>query len=342
MFRQKIRYSSVLINFEYNPVTAFAEKVDDEEKIQTKSTASVADDINKLLVATYYNDGAQARKKFEANDISSGEKYKGDFDRFVDAYNELFTNKEMVGVEVEDGDNKIRILNKDTDKTFGIEGLSTGEQQVVYRVGYLLKNLNIKNGGIVFIDEPELSLHPEWQAGYIPFLQKIFGSDIQFILATHSPYVVKSGIDSDVVSITKLYSDGGNLKSENLHHVSKLGRATFAEVNYKAFGIISDEFHTELYLALQRTYSPERWDASKSKYVDGMPWKLDQVIFKKAGVTKLPAWKDVNSGRGCVESIMTFIRNLIHHGDDAVKRGRGRMYTQPELKQSIEEMLKLL
>jgi len=343
LLQQKIRYSSVLINFEYKPVIAFAEKVDDEEKVQTKSTADVADDINKLLVATYYKDGAEARKKFESGELKSGEgKYKGDFDRFVDAYNELFTNKEIVGVEVESDDNKIRILNKDTGKTFGIEGLSSGEQQVVYRVGYLLKNLNIKTGGIVFIDEPELSLHPEWQIGYIPFLQKIFGTDIQFILATHSPYIVKSGIDNDHVSISKLYSDGVNLKGENLHHTSKLGRSTFAEVNYKAFNIPSEEFHTELYLALQRTYSPERWDASTNRYVDGMPWKLDQVISEKVEVTKFPAWKDVNSGRSCTETIMTFIRNLIHHGDDAVSRGRGRKYTKAELKQSIEEMLKLL
>ncbi|MCA9356920.1 hypothetical protein H6784_03485 [Candidatus Nomurabacteria bacterium] len=129
---------------------------------------------------------------------------------------------------------------------------------------------------------------------------------------------------------------------DKLHHTSKLGHATFAEVNYKAFGIVSEEFHIELYLALQRTYSPERWDVSKSKYVDGMPWKLDQVISKKAGVTTLPAWEDVNSGRSCEETIMTFIRNIIHHGVDAVSCGRGRTYTQSELGQSIEEMLNLL
>jgi predicted ATP-dependent endonuclease of OLD family len=346
LLQQKIRYSSVLINFEYKPVTAFAEKVDDEEKIQTKSTTDVADEINKLLVATYYKDGADARKKFESGELKSGEeKYSGDFDRFVDAYNKLFTNKEISGVEVEDGDNKIRILNKDTGETFGIEGLSSGEQQVVYRVGYLLKNLNIKNGGIVFIDEPELSLHPEWQVGYIPFLQSIFGDDVQFVLATHSPYVVKSGIDSNDVAITKLYSDGNDLKSENLHHTSKLGRATFAEVNYKAFGIVSEEFHTELYLSMQRTYSPEHWDSVRKPspwYVGGTPTSLDRVISTKAGITKFPSWKDVNSGKEYIETIMTFIRNIIHHGDEAINRGRNRKYTEPELKQSIEEMLKLL
>jgi len=147
------------------------------------------------------------------------------------------------------------------------------------------------------------------------------------------------------VSISKLYSDGGNLNSENLHHTSKLGRATFAEVNYKAFGIVSEEFHTELYLSLQRTYSPERWDADgkpQPRYVDGTPTSLDRVISTKAGVTQLPQWIDVNSKRSYIETIMTFVRNIIHHGDEAVGRGRNRKYTDSELKQSIEEMLKLL
>lgn len=343
--RLKCRYSSVQINFEYKPVTAFAEKVDDEEKIQTKSTSSIADEINKLLVSTYYKDSVDFKKKTESGELKQGEKYTGDFDRFVDAYNELFTNKEIIGVEVESGDNKIQILNKDTGIAFGIEGLSSGEQQVVYRVGYLLKNLNVKKGGVVFIDEPELSLHPEWQQGYIPFLQKIFGDSIQFVIATHSPYIVKSGIEDTDVSISKLTTEGGNLTDEKLHNTSKLGRATFAEVNYKAFDIPSEEFHTELYLALQRTYSPEKWDVNKKPspwYVDGTPTSLDKVISTMAGVTNLPPWTDVNSGNACTETIMTFTRNIINHGDDAISRGRGRKYSPEELKQSIEEMLKLL
>jgi len=338
--RMKCRYSSVQINFDYKPVVSFSEIVDDDEKVQTKSTVSLAEEISKLLVSTYYRDSAYLAE--ESKKGKAHKSFKGDFDRFKDAYDELFATKEIVGIKQDGTDNKIILRNRVSGKEFGIDGLSSGEQQVVYRVGYLLKHLNIKNGGVVFIDEPELSLHPKWQEGYIPFLNKIFGDDIQFIIATHSPYIVKSGIDNSEVSISKLSTESGNLTDDKLHHTSKLGHATFAEANYKAFDIASEELHTELYLALQRTYSPERWDAGVKKYVDGMPWKLDQVISKETGVTTLPAWKDVNSGRSCTETIMTFIRNLIHHGNDAVARGRGRKYTESELRKSIEEMLSLL
>jgi energy-coupling factor transporter ATP-binding protein EcfA2 len=342
LFQAKLRNSSVQINFEYEKITNIgADVVDDEKKSITKSTPKLSTEINRLLVAIRQEDDRILAK--ESREKGLGHKdIKGNFDRFKDAFEKFCPNKEMLGVVPNNGEYQIQIKDVKTGKLFGIEGLSSGEQQVIYRVGYLLRNVNIKEGGVVFIDEPELSLHPELQINYIPFLKELFGSDIQFVIATHSPYVVKSGIDDSDVSISKIFIGKMGLEDDKLHHTSKLGKATFAEVNYKAFNIASEEFHTELYLALQRTYSPERWDAGLGKYVDGMPWKLDQVISKKTGVTVLPTWKDVNSGRSCTETIMTFVRNLIHHGDDAVGRGRGRTYTHTELRQSIEEMLKLL
>jgi len=50
----------------------------------------------------------------------------------------------------------------------------------------------IKNGSLVLIDEPELSLHPEWQIKYIDLLVKTFARYLgcHFIVATHSPLVI--------------------------------------------------------------------------------------------------------------------------------------------------------
>ena len=56
---------------------------DDDKKIQTKSSISLADDINKLLVATFNRDntflGEESRKG------NAHPEFKGDFDRFRDA-----------------------------------------------------------------------------------------------------------------------------------------------------------------------------------------------------------------------------------------------------------------
>ncbi|WP_064695538.1 AAA family ATPase [Rhizobium aegyptiacum] len=50
----------------------------------------------------------------------------------------------------------------------------------------------IDNASLVLIDEPELSLHPEWQVDYVNLLVKTFArfKGCHFIVATHSPMVV--------------------------------------------------------------------------------------------------------------------------------------------------------
>lgn len=50
----------------------------------------------------------------------------------------------------------------------------------------------ITNASLVLIDEPELSLHPEWQTKYVDLLVKTFSrfQGCHFVIATHSPMVI--------------------------------------------------------------------------------------------------------------------------------------------------------
>lgn len=50
----------------------------------------------------------------------------------------------------------------------------------------------ITNGSLILIDEPEISLHPEWQIKYIDLLVKTFAhyQGCHFVVATHSPLVI--------------------------------------------------------------------------------------------------------------------------------------------------------
>jgi len=50
----------------------------------------------------------------------------------------------------------------------------------------------MQDNSLVLIDEPELSLHPEWQVKYISLLLETFSSysGCHFVIATHSPLVV--------------------------------------------------------------------------------------------------------------------------------------------------------
>ena len=62
--------------------------------------------------------------------------------------------------------------------------LSSGEKQLL---GFLCYNAFSK-AKTIFIDEPELSLHPDWQRLLIALLE-YQGTEKQFFLASHSPYI---------------------------------------------------------------------------------------------------------------------------------------------------------
>jgi predicted ATPase len=73
---------------------------------------------------------------------------------------------------------------------------SSGEQCVVMALLGIASH--IRDGAWIFIDEPEVCLHPEWQEKYIELLTDAFKgfSNCHFLIATHSPQIV-SKLDDD-------------------------------------------------------------------------------------------------------------------------------------------------
>jgi predicted ATPase len=67
---------------------------------------------------------------------------------------------------------------------------SSGELGIV--TGFLGLASVIEEGSLIFVDEPEISLHPEWQSRYVDLLLRTFGrfNGCHFVLATHSPLIL--------------------------------------------------------------------------------------------------------------------------------------------------------
>jgi len=72
--------------------------------------------------------------------------------------------------------------------------LSYGEQQIL---SFLCYNAFYEDS-VIFIDEPELSLHPDWQRILFPHLMKQQSSN-QFIVATHSPFIYSNYEDKEII-----------------------------------------------------------------------------------------------------------------------------------------------
>lgn len=124
--------------------------------------------------------------------------------RFTDAFGLMFPTKRISGT-TRIGKELLRF--EEFGRHCTINDLSTGEKQIVFRGGYLLRHQQALADGIVFIDEPELSLHPDWQRRIIPFFRSITaqtgGKHPQIIVATHSPFIVHGAPGARVIVLEK-------------------------------------------------------------------------------------------------------------------------------------------
>jgi predicted ATP-binding protein involved in virulence len=94
----------------------------------------------------------------------------------------LEANSRIIDIEKEN-----LIFENLSGKKLQIKDLSDGEKQIYLRA-ILLNSLDLRNG-LIFVDEPELSLHPTWQSSVVN-LYKNAGDNNQIFLATHSAHVI--------------------------------------------------------------------------------------------------------------------------------------------------------
>ena len=59
---------------------------------------------------------------------------------------------------------------------------------------------------VLFMDEPEVSLHVEWQKRLIDLILEL-NENVQIILATHSPAVVMNGWIDHITEVSDITED---------------------------------------------------------------------------------------------------------------------------------------
>lgn len=116
---------------------------------------------------------------------------------FIDVMNRLLLRKTLSF-----DDRNQPVIRTDDGRTFGPEALSSGEKQLFILLGEALLQ---ESRPFVFIaDEPELSLHVEWQDRLVHALRSM-NPRMQIIFATHSPDIVSTFQDRviDIESVTE-------------------------------------------------------------------------------------------------------------------------------------------
>lgn len=128
----------------------------------------------------------------EAQEISEPKK------RFQDLIDDLFkeTGKKIVRTE-----NEIRFSQ--IGETLVPYQLSSGEKQML--VILLTVLVEDQQPYVLFMDEPEVSLHVDWQERLIDIILKM-NPNVQIILTTHSPAVIMNGWMDRVTEVSDITS----------------------------------------------------------------------------------------------------------------------------------------
>ncbi len=103
--------------------------------------------------------------------------------KFIETMNH-FLNDTGKSIEI-DNIGALKIKKPNGDKV-SIEALSSGERQLIVMFSHLIFKNESNPSGIFIIDEPELSLHIDWQKDFIRYATES-NPNTQLILATHSP-----------------------------------------------------------------------------------------------------------------------------------------------------------
>ncbi|SNY58213.1 AAA domain-containing protein, putative AbiEii toxin, Type IV TA system [Pseudooceanicola antarcticus] len=130
--------------------------------------------------------------------------------------------------------------------------LSSGEQTLIST--FLFIRSTLPSLGALFIDEPENSLHPEWQRRYLEILHMALGyHEAKIYLATHSPVVVSGALSSYGDDVEVVRVDGDARYPVEINQTS--GPESVEEILWEAFDTITPVSHflsIELSRVLQR------------------------------------------------------------------------------------------
>ncbi len=186
---------------------------------------------------------------------------------------------------------------------------------------------------IIFIDEPEVFLHPKAQEKLLDLLLEE-SKDRQIFISTHSPYMFKGAIGAGAkLSIFKRNGDKIEVMDARDSGWGVFGKfsPTWGEVNWHAYDLPTIEFHNELYGFLQAKATNE----DKKNYYEE---DFDSWLKDKLSINQNKTWTKIKKDKtteNLNRTLQTYIRNLIHHPEN----NYNTEYKPEELRASIQKMI---
>lgn len=196
------------------------------ENVQLANTYDLSDDPTENLVKYMVHLKTQQAYARQVGDSKTESDIQNWFNRFENALRILLEDK---NIRLEYDYKRYNFLVHQTGRLpFGFNELSDGYSSIIQIMtgimlrmeqDWLLKGTISEYNfeGIVLIDELETHLHIELQRKILPFLTKFFPR-IQFIISTHSPYILTSVANATIFDLEKkvTFNDMSNYSIDNV------------------------------------------------------------------------------------------------------------------------------
>lgn len=237
--------------------------------------------------------------------------------------------------------------------------LSSGEKQIFY---ILLKVL-VQDGkpSILLMDEPEVSLHIEWQRELINFIRQL-NEKCQVIIVTHSSSIFYAGWSDKMQRITDIQKEAQNaiLKKIDPHYaeydmsdffksLKKLSKISLSEVNnmiQQSFFSITLDYSQKIlnYITKELTLNPDHYTftilISKAKNLKDA-FKLYQMMKERQilpnGVTYLNLMKKASNLQDAINIFDQMRNDKIEPAIQHFSTLLGKVNT-PEQVQMVEDL----
>ena len=220
---QKVIYFPAEVDFPDTQIFG-PTKMNENYKDTKLNSNQMSKDLKQFLVNENYKD---------LNDIAKGNQNSANrINRMKELFNNFFEDKKFIEIDINDFEPIFELTENKEKMT--ISELSSGEKQIFYKGGTLLQYTYNKSN-IVLIDEPEISMHPEWQQKILQFYKNV-NPDNQYIFATHSAYIVNC---CDKQNIRKIEKGENNTLILNEDFGETYG-ATSGEVLFNVFDVETD------------------------------------------------------------------------------------------------------
>lgn len=204
--------------------------------------------IDKAYKAALINDvdfaGAMEWLRRYDKGIKDGREFKGTREAFYEALSEAIPALSEIEMDSGELEALVSVTGRAPERhhytymSDGFKAMISIVSEIAYRCiqlnGFLKETAIKMTPGIVMIDEVDLYLHPRWQRHVLEDLQKAFPK-IQFVVTTHSPFIVQSLKKGQLVSFDDMVNSGGEPFKESLEDIAGTRMGMEAQLRSQRF-----------------------------------------------------------------------------------------------------------